>query len=75
MVSKKKKPFLGEKKFFEHFGFEVVDSISDYELLALKFEDTISNTILNANALEKLLCPSCGKPARNGRFWYSDKKL
>ena len=34
LVSKKKKPFLGEKKFFEHFGFKVVDSIADYELLA-----------------------------------------
>jgi N-acetylglutamate synthase-like GNAT family acetyltransferase len=30
LVSKKKKPFLGEKKFFEHFGFKVVDSIADY---------------------------------------------
>ena len=39
IVSKKKKPFLGEKKFFEHFGFEVVDSIGEYELLALKFKD------------------------------------
>lgn len=39
LVAKKKKPFLGEKKFFEHFGFEVVDSIEDYELLALKFDD------------------------------------
>ena len=39
LTSKKKKPFLGEKKFFEHFGFEVVDSIGDYELLALKFKE------------------------------------
>ena len=38
LVSKKKKPFLGEKKFFEHFGFKVVDSIEDYELLALEFK-------------------------------------
>ena len=38
LVSKKKKPFLGEKKFFEHFGFKVVDSIKDYELLALQFD-------------------------------------
>ena len=37
IVSKKKKPFLGEKKFFEHFGFKTVDSIGDYELLALSF--------------------------------------
>ena len=39
LVSKKKKPFLGEKKFFEHFDFEVVDSIGDFELLALKFKE------------------------------------
>ena len=39
LVSKKKKPFIGEKKFFEYFGFEVVDSIADYELVALKFND------------------------------------
>ena len=38
LVSKKKKPFIGEKKFFEHYNFEVVDSIGDYELLALKFD-------------------------------------
>ena len=37
LVSKKKKPFLGEKKFFEHYGFTVVDNIGDYELLALSF--------------------------------------
>ena len=39
LVSKKKKPFIGKKKFFEHYGFKVVDSIADYELLALQFED------------------------------------
>ena len=39
ITSKKKKPFLGEKKFFEHFGFKVVDSIGDYELLALQFDN------------------------------------
>ena len=33
LISKKKKPFIGEKKFFEHFGFKVVDTIGDYELL------------------------------------------
>ncbi len=38
LVAKKKKPFLGEKKFFEHFGFKVVDSIDDYELMALSFD-------------------------------------
>ena len=39
LVSKKKKPFIGEKKFFEHFGFKVIDSINDYELIALQFDD------------------------------------
>lgn len=38
LTSKKKKPFLGEKKFFEHYGFEVVDEIGDYELLVLQFD-------------------------------------
>ena len=39
LVAKKKKPFLGEKSFFEHFNFKVVDTIKDYELLALQFDD------------------------------------
>ena len=39
VVAKKKKPFLGEMKFFEHFGFVSVDKISDYELLALPFDE------------------------------------
>lgn len=39
LSSKKKKPFLGEKKFFEHYGFKVVDEIADYELLALQFDN------------------------------------
>jgi thiol-disulfide isomerase/thioredoxin len=49
LVSKKKKPFLGEKKFFEHFGFKVVDSIVDYELLALSFDNAETPTF-NENA-------------------------
>ena len=40
LTSKKKKPFLAEKKFLMHFGFEVVDSIGEYELLALSFDGT-----------------------------------
>ena len=39
IVSTKKKPFIGDKKFFEHFNFKVIDSINDYELVALKFND------------------------------------
>ena len=38
LTSKKKKPFISEKEFFIHYGFEVVDEIGDYELLALQFE-------------------------------------
>ena len=33
LTSKKKKPFIGEKKFFMHYGFEIADSIGEYELL------------------------------------------
>ena len=39
LSSKKKKPFIGDKKFYEHFGFKVVDEIEDYELLALQFDN------------------------------------
>ena len=39
LVSKKKKPFIGDKKFFEHYNFKVVDTIEEYELLALQFDD------------------------------------
>ena len=38
LVSQKKKPFIGDKKFFEHYGFKVVDTINDYELMTLSFE-------------------------------------
>ena len=38
LVSKKKKPFLGDKKFFEYMGFKVVDSIDEFELMALQFD-------------------------------------
>ena len=39
ITSKKKKPFLGEKKFFEHYGFKVIDTIGEYELLVLQFDE------------------------------------
>jgi ribosomal protein S18 acetylase RimI-like enzyme len=38
LSSKKKKPFLSDKKFMVKHGFEVVDTIDDYELLALSFD-------------------------------------
>ncbi|MEG0362183.1 MAG: GNAT family N-acetyltransferase, partial [Longicatena sp.] len=40
LTSRKKKPFLSEKKFMLKFGFDVVDSVGEYELLALSFDDT-----------------------------------
>ena len=39
LVSQKKKPFIGDKKFFLHYGFKVIDKVNDYELLALQFDD------------------------------------
>ena len=39
ITSKKKKPFIGDKKFFEHFNFKVIDTIDNYELLALQFDN------------------------------------
>ena len=39
ITSKKKKPFISEKPFFEHYGFKVVDTVGDYELLSLSFND------------------------------------
>lgn len=38
LVSKQKKPFIGEKKFFQHYGFQVVDEIDTYQLVALLFD-------------------------------------
>lgn len=40
LSSKKKAPYLSEKKFLQHYGFEVVDTIDDYELMALSFDGT-----------------------------------
>ncbi len=39
--SQKKKPFIAEKSFFEHYGFKKVDTIADYELMALSFTDSL----------------------------------
>jgi ribosomal protein S18 acetylase RimI-like enzyme len=47
--SKKKTPFLSDKKFMQKYGFEVVDKIdSEYELLALSFDGTHPNFTENA---------------------------
>lgn len=42
LSSKKKKPFLGEKNFFLHYGFKVVDELDEYELLALQFNESVT---------------------------------
>ena len=39
LSSKMKKPFLSEKSFFTKYGFKVVDSIGEYELLSLSFNE------------------------------------
>lgn len=39
ITCKKKKPYLSEKKFFQKYGFKVVDSIGEYELLSLDFNN------------------------------------
>lgn len=38
LCSKKKKPYLSDKNFMLKWGFEVVDSVGEYELLALSFD-------------------------------------
>ena len=52
LVSQKKKPFIGDKKFFEHYGFKVVDTINDYELMALSF--TTSETPKFSDTVRKM---------------------
>lgn len=66
LVAKKKKPFLGEKNFFEHFGFKVVDSIADYELLALQFNNT-EPPQFNSNARKMEI------DNKNFTIYYSDE--
>ena len=47
--SKKKSPFLSDKKFMEKHGFRTVDTIPDgYELLALSFDETLPRFADNA---------------------------
>lgn len=53
LSSKKKKPFIGEKNFYLHYGFKVVDEIGDYELLALEFnKSTAPKFYDNAKLME-----------------------
>lgn len=64
--SKKKKPFIGEKKFFEHFGFKVVDSVEDYELMSLnfnketpQFSDSVKQMKIASKDLTIYYSPQC----------------
>ena len=38
LSAKTKKPYLSDKKFLQKYGFKVVDSAGEYELLALSFD-------------------------------------
>lgn len=49
---KEKKPFLSEDKFYKKYGFQVVDTIGDYELLALPFDNEIPSFCKNAKKME-----------------------
>lgn len=64
--SKKKKPYIGDKKFFEHYGFKVVDTINDYELLSLSlndglpsFNDNARNMKIDSEKFTIYYSPSC----------------
>ena len=53
LTSKKKNPFLGDKNFFLHYGFKVIDEIGDYELLGLQFNnDEAPKFAINARKME-----------------------
>ncbi|MGS0764361.1 GNAT family N-acetyltransferase [Syntrophomonas curvata] len=53
LSSKKKKPFLSEKKFLLKYGFEVADTAgNDYELLALSFDGQKPHFSENAKAMK-----------------------
>lgn len=64
--SKKKKPFFGELKFFERYGFKVVDNIGDYELLSLsfanenpKFNDSARKMAIDTKDFTIFYSPEC----------------
>lgn len=40
LSSKKKQPYLSDKRFLMQFGFQVADTAGSYELLALRFDET-----------------------------------
>lgn len=53
LSSKKKKPFLSDKKFMQKYGFEVADAAGDeYELLALSFDGSKPHFTESAKKME-----------------------
>lgn len=52
LSSKKKKPYISDKKFMIKYGFEVVDTVGDYELLALSFDGTKPVFSLNSREMQ-----------------------
>lgn len=50
LSSKKKKPFLSDKKFMAKHGFEVADTQGEYELLALSFDGSKPQFAVNTKA-------------------------
>lgn len=64
LSSKKKKPYLSDKKFVETYEFKVVDSVGEYELLALSFDGTIpsfTNNVKKGSIDSKTLTIYYGK--------------
>lgn len=66
LSAKKKKPYLSEKKFFEKYGFKVVDTLEDYELLSLdfgeekpKFRENVKNQTIENKEFTILYSPQC----------------
>ncbi len=51
LSAKKKTPFLSDKKFLLRFGFEVADTLADYELMALSFDGSMPRFADNARRL------------------------
>ena len=53
LSSKKKKPFLSERKFLERFGFQAADEINnEYLLMSLTFDGTLPHFTENAKKSE-----------------------
>lgn len=57
IVGKKKTPFLSDKKFLAHMGFNLVDEVGDYQLLALKFNASVSDPKFSDTCrAQKIMC-------------------